>query len=184
MKRIELAIPGVCLLEPKVFEDARGHFYETYSEDVFKGLGIPERFVQDNHSFSRKGVLRGLHYQHGKPQAKLVRVLQGHVFDVAVDIRRGSPTFGKWVGEILTGANRRQMYVPVGFAHGFLVLSETAEFLYKCSDFYAPKEERGIAWNDPKLGIAWPLTGITPLLNPRDAAYPALADARDLPQLP
>lgn len=181
MKRLELAIPGVCLLEPRVFEDARGCFYETYREDVFKDLGIPETFVQDNHSSSRRGVLRGLHYQLGRPQAKLVRVMQGEVFDVAVDIRRGSATFGRWVGEILSGANRRQMFVPAGFAHGFLCLSETAEFLYKCSDFYAPKEERGIAWNDPKIGIAWPLSGLTPILHPRDAAYPALADA-DLPK--
>lgn len=184
MKRIDLAIPGVCLLEPRVFEDARGLFYESYREDVFRQLGIADRFVQDNHSISRKGVLRGLHYQLGKPQAKLVRVMQGEVYDVAVDVRRGSPTFGKAVGEILSGANRRQMYVPVGFAHGFLVLSETAEFLYKCSDFYAPKEERGIAWNDPKLGIAWPLAGIAPVVNARDAAFPTLAAASpaDLPQ--
>jgi dTDP-4-dehydrorhamnose 3,5-epimerase len=182
LKRIDLAIPGVCLLEPRVFEDPRGFFYESYREDVCRQIGIADRFVQDNHSFSRKGVLRGLHYQFGKPQAKLVRVMQGDVFDVAVDIRRGSPTFGKWVGEILSGANKRQMYVPVGFAHGFLVLSETAEFLYKCSDFYAPKEERGILWNDPKIGIDWPLAGITPVVNDRDAKYPALGAQPDLPQ--
>ena len=177
VKRTDLAIPGVCLLDPKVFTDDRGHFFETYREDVFRELGIHDRFVQDNHSFSRRGVLRGLHYQLNRPQAKLVRILQGEVFDVAVDLRRGSPTFGQWVGEVLTAAGRRQMYIPAGFAHGFLVLSETAEFLYKCSDFYAPKEERGIAWNDPKIGIAWPLAGLAPLLNPRDAGYPALAVA-------
>lgn len=183
MKKTDTALPGVCILEPKVFEDARGHFYESYRTDVFTSLGISCAFVQDNQSLSRRDVLRGLHYQIGKPQAKLVRVLQGSVFDVAVDIRRGSPTFGKWAGEILTGENRRQMFVPEGFAHGFLVLSESAEFVYKCSDFYAPKEERGLAWNDPAIGIAWPLQGRTPVVNPRDAAYPVLAKARpeDLP---
>jgi len=183
LNRIDTAIPGVFLLDPKVFDDGRGWFYESYREDTFRDLGISTRFVQDNQSFSSRDVLRGLHYQLGKPQAKLVRVLQGEVFDVAVDVRRGSATFGKWVGEILSGANRRQMYVPVGFAHGFLVLSEKAEFLYKCSDFYAPAEERGIAWNDPRVGIAWPLEGRTPTLNSRDTRFPKLADApeKDLP---
>jgi dTDP-4-dehydrorhamnose 3,5-epimerase len=185
MKKLETALPGVFVLEPRVFEDPRGWFYESYREDRFRELGISDRFVQDNHSFSSRGVLRGLHYQLGRPQAKLVRVLQGEVFDVAVDIRRGSPTFGRWTGEILSGANRRQMYLPKGFAHGFLVLSDTAEFLYKVSDFWAKDEERGVAWNDPKVGIAWPLQGLTPVLNPRDGAYPALASApeKDLPVL-
>lgn len=183
MKRIEMSIPGVCLLEPRVFEDARGWFYESYREDRFRELGISVPFVQDNHSLSRRDVLRGLHYQLGRPQAKLVRVLQGEVFDVAVDVRRGSPTFGRWAGEVLSEANRRQMFVPAGFAHGFLVLSETAEFLYKCSDFYAPAEERGIAWDDPGIGVSWPLHGRTPLLHARDAAYPRLTKApeKDLP---
>jgi dTDP-4-dehydrorhamnose 3,5-epimerase len=183
MKRIETSLPGVLILEPKVFEDARGYFYEAYRKDVLQGLGIDHPFVQDNQSFSRRGVLRGLHYQIGRPQAKLLRVLQGEIFDVAVDVRRGSPTFGKWAGEVLSGTNRRQMYVPRGFAHGFLVLSETAEILYKCSDLYAPQEERGILWSDPRVGIDWPLGGMTPVVNPRDAAYPTLdrAPERDLP---
>ena len=184
MKRIDTAIPGVCILEPRVFGDERGFFFETYRQDTFVSLGISCAFVQDNQSFSRRGVLRGLHYQLGRPQAKLVRVFQGEVFDVAVDVRRGSPTFGKWAGEILSASNRRQMYIPGGFAHGFLVLSETAEFIYKCSDFWVKEEERGIAWNDPKVGIPWPLGGLTPQLNPRDAAYPPLdqAQEKDLPK--
>ena len=183
MKASPTALPGVLLLDPTVRADARGSFYESYRADVFKALGIGCAFVQENHSTSSRGVLRGLHYQRQHAQDKLIRVVQGEIFDVAVDIRRGSPTFGKWAGEILSGANRRQMYVPAGFAHGFLVLSETAEFLYKCSDFYAPGEERGIAWNDPQIGIAWPLNGRTPQLHQRDSAYPKLADAleKDLP---
>jgi dTDP-4-dehydrorhamnose 3,5-epimerase len=180
LNRIDTSIPGVFLLKPKVFEDSRGWFYESYREDRLRELGIADRFVQDNQSFSSRDVLRGLHYQLGHPQAKLVRVLHGEVFDVAVDIRRGSPTFGRWFGEILSGSNRLQMYVPRGFAHGFLVLSDTAEFLYKCSDFYAPAEERGISWNDPRVGIAWPLAGRTPVLHPRDAAYPPLAQAPEM----
>ena len=183
MKKLPTSLPGVWLLEPRVFEDPRGHFYESYRQDTFRALGIEETFVQDNHSFSRRGVLRGLHYQLGRPQAKLVRVLQGEVFDVAVDVRRGSPTFGRGVGEVLSRENRRQMFVPRGFAHGFLVLSETAEFLYKCSDFYAPDQERGLLWNDPAIAIPWPLNGMTPELNQRDAGYPRLADvpSGDLP---
>jgi dTDP-4-dehydrorhamnose 3,5-epimerase len=183
MRKIDTALPDVILLEPDVKADPRGWFYESYREDRFRDLGIPDRFVQDNQSFSTRGVLRGLHYQLGRPQAKLVRVLQGEVFDVAVDVRKGSPTFGRSVGEILSGSNRRQMYVPKGFAHGFLVLSETAEFLYKVSDFWVREEERGIVWNDPKLGIAWPLSGLTPTVNARDAGYPMLAAAppKDLP---
>jgi dTDP-4-dehydrorhamnose 3,5-epimerase len=183
MKKTETALPGVLVLDPKVWADDRGSFFECYREDVFSGLGITDRFVQENHSTSKAGILRGLHYQIGKPQAKLVRVIQGEVFDVAVDIRRGSPTFGRWVGEILSASNRRQIYVPVGFAHGFLVTSPTAEVIYKCTDFYAPKEERGILWNDPALGISWPLADVTPILNARDAALPRLAAAprEDLP---
>jgi len=183
VKRHSTSIPGVFLIDPVVHGDERGWFSESYREDRFRELGIDKRFVQDNQSFSGRDVLRGLHYQLGRPQAKLVRVLQGEVFDVAVDVRRGSPTFGQWVGEILSGSNRRQMYVPEGFAHGFLVLSETAEFLYKVSDFWAKEEERGIAWNDPKIAIAWPLKGRSPVLNPRDSKYPRLSDAseKDLP---
>ncbi|RPH37672.1 MAG: dTDP-4-dehydrorhamnose 3,5-epimerase [Planctomycetota bacterium] len=184
MKRIDTALPGVLLLEPRVFEDARGHFFETYRADTFASMGIGCAFVQDNQSFSRRGVLRGLHYQLGRPQAKLIRVVQGEIFDVAVDVRRGSPTFGKWAGEVLSSTNHRQMFVPAGFAHGFLVLSETAEVTYKCSDLYAPAEERGIAWNDPKIGIGWPLQGAAPLINEKDARYPALDQApdKDLPR--
>ena len=184
MNRIATALPDVWILEPKVFEDPRGWFYESYREDRLRELGITARFVQDNQSFSRRDVLRGLHYQVGRPQAKLLRVLQGEVFDVAVDLRRKSPTFRKWAGAVLSGSNRRQMYVPEGFAHGFLVLSETAEIFYKCSDVYAPKEERGIAWNDPEIGIVWPLKGRTPTLSDKDLRLPKLADlpAADFPQ--
>jgi len=183
MKRLDTALPGVMLLEPRVFEDRRGHFFETYRADTFAALGIGCPFVQDNQSFSRRGVLRGLHYQIGRPQDKLVRVVQGEIFDVAVDIRRGSPTFGNWTGEILSSANRRQMFVPKGFAHGFLVLSETAEVVYKCSDLYSPSEERGLVWNDPGVGVAWPLKGAAPVINDKDATYPTLAAApeKDLP---
>lgn len=183
MKQIATRLPGVVILEPRVFEDARGWFYEAYRADTLQALGIAKPFVQDNQSFSRRGVLRGLHYQIGRPQDKLIRVLQGEIFDVAVDIRRSSPTFGKWAGEILSSTSRRQMYVPGGFAHGFLVMSETAEILYKCTDLYAPAEERGIAWNDPRVGIEWPLQGATPQIHPRDATYPTLdrAPENDLP---
>jgi len=185
VNRIDTSIPGVCLVEPRVFEDARGYFFESWRADQFAALGISCPVVQENQSFSRRGILRGLHYQIGRPQAKLVRVVQGEVFDVAVDIRRGSPTFGRWVGEILSAANRRQMFVPVGFAHGFLVLSEVAEFIYKCSDYYAPGEERGVLWNDPAIGIEWPLQGSAPQLNARDSAFPHLnrVPEHDLPRV-
>jgi len=181
---IATAIPDVWILEPRVFEDARGWFYESYREDRLRELGITARFVQDNQSFSRRDVLRGLHYQVGRPQAKLLRVLQGEIFDVAVDLRRKSPTYRKWVGEVLSGSNRRQMFIPEGFAHGFLVLSETAEIFYKCSDLYAPKEERGLLWNDPEVGVKWPLHGRTPVLSDKDLRLPKLVDlpAADLPQ--
>jgi len=175
MNRIATRLPGVVLLEPRVFEDSRGHFFESYRQDTLRTLGIEAAFVQENHSMSLARVLRGLHYQIGKPQAKLIRVLKGEVFDVAVDVRRGSPTFGAWVGERLSEQNRRQMFVPVGFAHGFLVLKEPAEVLYRCTDFYAPAEERGIAWNDPEVGVTWPDVGGAPLLNARDAALPRLS---------
>lgn len=177
MKRVETAIGGVCVIEPQVFGDERGFFMETYSRNKFAELGITHEFVQDNHSRSRKGVLRGLHYQLGRPQAKLVRVIRGRVFDVAVDLRRGSPTFGKWEGVELSEENKRMLFVPEGFAHGFYVLSDEAEFCYKCSDFYAPHEERGLIWNDPQVGIDWPLLpGLEPVLSAKDRVYPLLKD--------
>ena len=175
------AIEGVFVLEPKVFGDARGFFMESYNRRAFReATGLDIDFVQDNHSRSRKGVLRGLHYQIQQPQGKLVRVTSGAVFDVAVDIRRGSPTFGRWVGEELSADNHRQLWVPPGMAHGFVVLSESADFLYKTTDYYAPQFERSIAWNDPTIGIDWPLAahGITePLLSDKDRAGLPLAQA-------
>jgi dTDP-4-dehydrorhamnose 3,5-epimerase len=155
---------------------------ETYSTKVLAELGIRETFVQDNHSRSQRGVLRGLHYQLGRPQAKLARVISGEVFDVAVDLRRGSPTFGKWTGVKLSAENKLTIYVPIGFAHGFYVLSESAEFLYKCSDYYAPAEERGVIWNDPQIAVGWPLVG-PPILSNKDRAYGTLA-AMKLDELP
>ncbi len=158
------------LLEPKVFGDARGFFFESFNHKVFEeATGVKTQFVQDNHSKSAKGVLRGLHYQVQNPQGKLVRVTQGEVFDVVVDIRKDSPTYGKWVGEILSSENKHQLWIPAGLAHGFLVLSETAEFLYKTTDYYAPAHERCIVWNDPTLAIAWPLAGKQPLLSAKDS---------------
>ncbi|MBT3199919.1 MAG: dTDP-4-dehydrorhamnose 3,5-epimerase [Phycisphaerales bacterium] len=185
MKRIDTDLPGVCLLEPDVFGDQRGFFMETYNQRVFEQIGITQTFVQDNQSRSRRGVLRGLHYQLNQPQAKLVRVTLGEVYDIAVDLRRGSETFGKWTGVTLTAENKQMFFIPEGFAHGFCVISETAEFAYKCSDFYAPEEERGIIWNDPQLAIPWPLDGAEPILSPKDAAYGILADMNenDLPIL-
>jgi dTDP-4-dehydrorhamnose 3,5-epimerase len=180
MKATRLAIPEVVLLEPKVFGDSRGFFYESYNELVFReATGVAPRFVQDNHSRSARGVLRGLHYQVRQPQGKLVRVARGAVFDVAVDVRRGSPTFGRWVGAELSEDNQRQLWVPEGFAHGFLVLSESADFLYKTTDYYAPEHERSIAWNDPEIGIAWPLQGM-PQLSAKDQAAGALSAAEGL----
>jgi len=169
MKATRLAIPDVVLLEPKVFGDERGFFFESFNEQQFIELtGADVRFVQDNHSRSAQNVLRGLHYQlPPKAQGKLVRVVVGEVFDVAVDVRRASPTFGKWVGEILSADNKRQLWIPPGFAHGFLVLSEVAEFLYKTTDYYAPECERCIVWDDPELGIAWPLENY-PALSAKD----------------
>ena len=171
MRRIDTPLPGVVILEPRVHEDHRGFFLESYNLRTFEELGIRHRFVQDNHSRSLRGVLRGLHYQLRQPQAKLVRVTRGRVFDVAVDIRRGSPHFGCWTGAELTEDNRRMMFAPEGFAHGFLVLSEVAEFQYKCSDFYDPADERGIAWNDPRIAIAWPLGDLKPILSGRDLGW-------------
>ena len=181
MKATATAIEGVLILEPKVFGDARGFFMESYNRRTFANVsGLDIDFVQDNHSRSARGVLRGLHYQLRQPQGKLVRVAAGAVFDVAVDIRRASPTFGRWVGVELTAENQRQLWVPAGLAHGFVVLSESADFLYKTTDYYAPEHERCIAWDDPAVGIAWPLAahGIrAPLLSAKDRAGVALAQA-------
>jgi dTDP-4-dehydrorhamnose 3,5-epimerase len=178
MKAIPTAIEGVFLLEPRVFGDARGFFFESFNAQVFKdATGVALPFVQDNHSKSGYGVLRGLHFQTQQPQGKLVRVVSGAVFDVAVDIRPESPTRGKWVGEILSADNQRQLWVPPGLAHGFLVLSEHAEFLYKTTDYYAPQYERCIAWNDPTLGIEWPSVDGGPRLSAKDAAGLSLAQA-------
>ncbi len=174
MNRIETEIPGVIIVEPKVFGDARGFFMETFSAQRYQDAGIPGPFVQDNVSFSQKGVLRGLHFQNPNPQGKLVEVLIGEVFDVAVDIRLGSPTFGKWVGVTLSADNHRQFFVPAGFAHGFCVLSDTALFHYKCTEYYSPANEGGIAWNDPDIGIKWPIAA--PQLSAKDAAYGKLCD--------
>jgi dTDP-4-dehydrorhamnose 3,5-epimerase len=171
------AIPGVILLEPKVFGDDRGFFYESYNQKVFNdATGVDAHFVQDNHSKSSKNVLRGLHYQIQNPQGKLVRVTQGEVFDVAVDIRKGSKTYGQWVGVLLSAENKKQIWIPPGLAHGFLVLSETAEFLYKTTDYYSPAFERCIAWNDPDLAIEWPISGL-PVLSGKDTTGQFLRDA-------
>ena len=170
MRATPTAIPDVLVIEPKVFGDERGFFYESYNEKVFReATGLNVQFVQDNHSKSAKNVLRGLHYQVQQAQGKLVRVVQGEVFDVAVDIRKDSKTYGQWVGEILSADNKKQLWIPPGLAHGFVVLSETAEFLYKTTDYYAPAHERCIAWNDPDLAIAWPIDGM-PSLSAKDAA--------------
>ncbi len=175
------ALPDVLLIEPKVFGDARGFFFESYNRRAFaEAAGLDVDFVQDNHSRSAQGVLRGLHYQIQQPQGKLVRVVAGAVFDVAVDIRKASPTFGQWVGIELSAENKKMVWVPPGFAHGFLVLSEVAEFLYKTTDYYAPSHERTIAWNDPDIGIAWPLAG-APLLSAKDQAAVELKAAEAFP---
>jgi len=177
MKVIPTVIPDLIVIEPKVFEDARGFFMETFRDDWLAKLGIKHSFVQDNHSKSVQGVLRGLHFQ--KPpyeQAKLVRVIQGEVLDVAVDLRRGSPTFGKAAAEILSDKNKRMLYVPKGFAHGFCVISETCEFLYKVSDYYAPQAESGIIWNDPDFGIEWPKLDVPYILSDKDKKYPTFRD--------
>lgn len=168
MKATQLAIPGVYLIQPQEFGDDRGFFFESFNQKKFdEAVGRHVQFVQDNHSKSSRGVLRGLHFQDPKPQGKLVRVTQGEVFDVAVDIRKNSPTFSKWVAEVLTAENKKQLWIPEGLAHGFLVISETAEFLYKTTDFYAPEYEQAIAWDDPDLGIDWPLDD-APKLSSKD----------------
>jgi dTDP-4-dehydrorhamnose 3,5-epimerase len=170
MKVTPTSIPDVLVIEPKVFGDARGFFFESFNQKAFdEAIGTHVNFVQDNHSRSAKGVLRGLHYQIQQPQGKLVRVVRGSVFDVAVDIRRSSPTFGRWGGEELSESNHKQLWVPPGFAHGFLVLSDVAEFLYKTTDYYAPAHERCIAWDDETLAIGWPNAGGRPVLSAKDA---------------
>lgn len=181
MKRIDTALPGVWVIEPAVWRDERGFFFESYQEMKFAELGIRDRFVQDNHAKSVQGTLRGLHYQVTRPQAKLCRVIQGAVLDVVVDVRRGSPMFGRHMVEMLSSENLRIVYVPPGFAHGYVVLTETAEFLYKCSDFYFPQYERGVLWSDPALGIDWRI--VDPILSAKDRMHPPLAQiaANELP---
>ncbi len=181
MKAIATDIPGLTILEPRVFGDERGFFFESYNRRAFReATGLDPEFVQDNHSRSVRGVLRGLHYQVRQPQGKLVRVVAGEVWDVAVDLRRSSPTFGRWVGLALSAANRRMLWVPEGFAHGFVVTSDAAEFLYKTTDYYAPEHERSLLWNDPALGIDWPVEG-EPILKAGDAAGTPLARAETFP---
>jgi dTDP-4-dehydrorhamnose 3,5-epimerase len=174
VERSETSLPGVCELKPRVFRDTRGFFMETYHRARFAELGISDAFVQDNHSQSTQGTLRGLHFQPTRPQAKLCRVIEGEVLDVAVDIRLGSPHFGKWTSLILSATKQNQIYIPRGFAHGFLALTDRIQFLYKCSDFYDPVDERGIAWNDPDLGIEWNIA--EPLVSAKDSSLPTLAD--------
>lgn len=175
-------IPDVVLIRPKVFGDPRGYFFESWEERKFAAAGLDVKFVQDNHSRSARNILRGLHYQIQQPQGKLVRVVTGSVFDVAVDIRRSSPTFGRWVGATLTEENHHMLWVPPGFAHGFLVLSESADFLYRVTDFWAPPHERAIQWNDPDLNVEWPLPeGVEPVLSAKDAVAKRFRDAEYFP---
>ncbi|MEK6806979.1 MAG: dTDP-4-dehydrorhamnose 3,5-epimerase [Pseudomonadota bacterium] len=181
MKIIETDLPGVLLIEPKVVGDPRGFFVETFREEWLHQAGQNLHFVQDNQSRSRQGVLRGLHYQLEQPQGKLVRCARGAVFDVAVDVRRGSPHFGRWTGAMLDDVTHRQIYIPPGFAHGFCVLSDEADFVYKCTDYYHAPSEAGVAWNDPAIGIAWPALAGGWLLSERDKALPKLADQPRLP---
>ena len=183
MRVVDEPVVGVKLLEPKVIEDGRGFFMESYNRRNLAELGIAHEFVQDNHSRSSRGVLRGLHYQLGHAQAKLVRVTRGRVYDVVVDIRRGSPSFGAWAGAELSEDNRLCLFAEEGFAHGFLVLSEVADFQYKCSDFFSAKDERGLPWNDPEIGIDWPLDDLDPLLSDRDRGWLSLSEVPtdDLP---
>lgn len=180
MKFIETGVKDALIIEPRVFGDARGFFMESWNRLAFAQLGLALDFVQDNHSRSQRGVLRGLHYQVKQPQGKLVRVVSGAVFDVAVDLRRSSPTFGQWAGVVLSEENRRMFWVPPGFAHGFLVMSDSADFLYKATDYYAPEHERSIRWNDPELAIDWPLQG-APLLAAKDANALPFAQAEAYP---
>jgi len=178
MQVIDTELDGVKIIEPQVFGDDRGFFLESWNLQKFEAAGLPANFVQDNHSRSAQGVLRGLHYQIQQPQGKLVRATLGEVFDVAVDLRQSSPTFGKWTGVLLSENNRKLFYVPPGFAHGFYVISKTAEFQYKCTDYYAPEFERSLLWNDPALGIDWPLVdGAAPQLSAKDQDCPVLSEA-------
>ena len=177
MRALPTALPGVIVVEPVVHRDSRGFFLETYHERRYREAGITATFVQDNHSRSMRGTVRGLHFQVRRPQGKLVRALAGEMFDVAVDIRRGSPTFGRWVGARLSAENFRQIYVPPGFAHGFCILSEVGEVEYKCTELYDPEDELGIAWNDPQVGIEWPVS--EPLLSAKDKAAPRLSEVMD-----
>jgi dTDP-4-dehydrorhamnose 3,5-epimerase len=179
IQRLDTSLPGACELRPKVFRDTRGFFLETYHQAKFAELGIHDCFVQDNHSYSEKGTLRGLHYQLRHPQAKLCRVVEGEALDIALDVRVGSPTFGKWTGVVLSATAQNLIYIPAGFAHGFLALSETVQFLYKCSEFYDPNDEYGIVWNDPDAAIEW-LT-LNPIISEKDAKNPPLAEV--LPEL-
>jgi dTDP-4-dehydrorhamnose 3,5-epimerase len=181
MRFLPSSLPGVVVVEPDVFGDARGFFLETYRREAFVAAGIDAHFVQDNHSGSARGVLRGLHYQEPFPQGKLVRCVSGSVFDVAVDIRRGSPTFGRWFGTELSAENKLQMWIPAGFAHGFCVTSEWGEVVYKCTEVWRKEFDRSIAWNDPEIGIEWPLA--EPVLSTKDAAAPRLAEADVLPRV-
>lgn len=181
MNIVETAIPGPLVIEPRVFGDARGFFLETWNQGVFAEAGLDLSFVQDNHSRSQKGVLRGLHFQNPGPQGKLVRVVSGAVFDVAVDLRASSPSFGQWVGVELSAANQRMFWVPEGFAHGFVTLEDDTDFLYKCTAPYAPQAEFTLAWDDPAVGIAWPEIGMAPLVSEKDARGLALADVPVFP---
>lgn len=185
MNIIESKLSGAKIIEPKVFGDARGYFFESYKRDRYLDVGIVSEFVQDNMSRSAYGVVRGLHYQLKFPQGKLVTVTRGEVFDVLVDIRVGSPTFGQWDGYVLSDQNHRQLYIPPGFAHGFCVLSESADFHYKCTDYYHPEDEYGVIWNDPQVGIAWPKLMVAPNLSAKDVKYSELhtIDVNNLPRL-
>jgi dTDP-4-dehydrorhamnose 3,5-epimerase len=176
MNIITTSIEGILIIEPQTFEDQRGFFMETYNQSRYVEAGVNKVFVQDNLSYSLKGTVRGLHFQIKNPQAKLVHVITGEIFDVAVDIRPGSATFGQWTGIHLSDKNRRQLYIPEGFAHGFCVLSDAARFSYKCSDFYAPEDEGGIIWSDPDIGISWPLEN--PIISEKDKQYPKLSDLK------
>ncbi len=182
MQVTPLALAEVLLIEPKVFADDRGFFLETYQADRYRQLGIASAFVQDNWSRSIRGTLRGLHFQHPRAQGKLVQCMRGRVFDVAVDVRRGSPTFGRWVGQELSGEDKLQMWIPAGFAHGFCVISDDADFVYKCTDVYVPEDDGSVAWDDPEIGIDWPVK--QPLLSKKDASAPRLKDATRLPLYP
>lgn len=182
MNVVDTPLGGLKVIEPKVFEDARGFFLETFNAGRYAALGVPSHFVQDNWSRSQKGTLRGLHFQHPKGQGKLVWCPRGAVWDVAVDVRKGSPTFGKWFGLELSEANKKQLWIPPGFAHGFCVLSDVADFVYKCTELYAPDCEQSVRWDDPAIGVEWPVK--EPLLSKKDLAAPLLADAARLPTFP